>query len=389
MMMHRGNGFTRCTHEQRPESSKRGIKNSSESKPGVLSLTPMTGSSVSQQYSEFLTERELSEITSYQEIYYIGDINAKITPNSEYEFDTPFQQYRVNPGDHLGYRYEVCELIGKGAFGQVFRCFDHKMKTLVAIKVLVNRPELKRQQNQELEFLKFLENEDANIIDYLDSFTFRNHLCIVTDLLCEDILTYIHKHKKITRKEVKSCAKDLLIALEHIHRHSVVHCDIKPENILLTEKRSFKLIDFGSACTEGARAYFYIQTRYYRAPEVILHLRYGRQIDIWSLGCVLCEILTGVPLFAGEDEVSMIGKMVELLGYPPLEMIQKSPCKSRYFTNDNRLIKQKVPFSVKLPSLLHVTDEALLDFIARCLEWDPAKRMSASEARRHKWITEK
>jgi dual specificity tyrosine-phosphorylation-regulated kinase 2/3/4 len=82
-----------------------------------------------------------------------------------------------------------------------------------------------------------------------------------------------------------------------------VHCDLKPENILLKEynKSGIKMIDFGSSCFEQETLYTYIQSRYYRAPEITLGLPYSHQIDIWSAGCILAELTTGVPLFPGEN----------------------------------------------------------------------------------------
>ncbi len=82
---------------------------------------------------------------------------------------------------------------------------------------------------------------------------------------------------------------------------SIIHCDLKPENILLTDAASgqLKLIDFGSACFEGRTVYSYIQSRFYRCPEVVLGGTYGASIDMWSFGCVAAELFLGLPLFPG------------------------------------------------------------------------------------------
>ncbi len=83
-----------------------------------------------------------------------------------------------------------------------------------------------------------------------------------------------------------------------------MHCDLKPENILLKniKKSGLKIIDFGSSCFEFERMYTYIQSRFYRSPEVILGLAYGMPIDMWSFGCILAELYVGFPLFPGENE---------------------------------------------------------------------------------------
>jgi len=111
----------------------------------------------------------------------------------------------------------------------------------------------------------------------------------------------------------------------------IIHCDLKPENILLKHPRrsAIKLIDFGSSCYADKRMYTYIQSRFYRSPEVLLGLKYDQKIDIWSLGCVLVEMHTGEPLFGGSDQCDQMCRIVDILGMPPINMIERGPDDNR------------------------------------------------------------
>jgi dual specificity tyrosine-phosphorylation-regulated kinase 1 len=136
---------------------------------------------------------------------------------------------------------------------------------------------------------------------------------------------------------VRKFAKQILHALAFLARPDVaiIHCDLKPENILLRHpKRSaIKVIDFGSSCKSDRRMYSYIQSRFYRSPEVMLGLPYTVAIDVWSLGCILVEMHTGEPLFSGADQLDQMRKLVEVLGMPPESMIEASDkaCRDQYF----------------------------------------------------------
>jgi len=117
---------------------------------------------------------------------------------------------------------------------------------------------------------------------------------------------------------LRKFAKQILKALSYLATPEVdiIHCDLKPENILLcTPKRStIKVIDFGSSCRSNNPMYSYIQSRFYRSPEVMLGLPYSTAIDIWSLGCILVEMHTGEPLFSGSDQVDQMQKIVKVSG---------------------------------------------------------------------------
>lgn len=113
------------------------------------------------------------------------------------------------------------------------------------------------------------------------------------------------------------------MALQYLFKYKIVHCDLKPENVLLAKpnKSKVKLIDFGSSCFEDERYYTYIQSRFYRAPEIMLGIAYTTAIDMWSLGCIIFECLVGIPLFADENERDQMLAIMEVTGLPPRSLI--------------------------------------------------------------------
>uniref|UniRef100_A0A8B9T4X9 Dual specificity tyrosine phosphorylation regulated kinase 3 n=1 Tax=Anas platyrhynchos TaxID=8839 RepID=A0A8B9T4X9_ANAPL len=165
------------------------------------------------------------------------------------------------------------------------------------------------------------------------SFTFRNHICMTFELLSMNLYELIKRNKfqGFSIQLVRKFAHSILQCLDALYRNKIIHCDLKPENILLKQqgRSGIKVIDFGSSCFEHQRVYTYIQSRFYRAPEVILGSRYGMPIDMWSFGCILVELLTGYPLFPGEDEGDQLACMMELLGMPPQKLLDQSKGKIR------------------------------------------------------------
>lgn len=101
---------------------------------------------------------------------------------------------------------------------------------------------------------------------------------------------------------IRKFAIQILNSLKFLKEQKIIHCDLKPENILLAEpqKSKIKIIDFGSSCFDHEIIYSYIQSRYYRAPEVTLGVAYNSMIDVWSMGCILAELYLGTPLFPGD-----------------------------------------------------------------------------------------
>ncbi|XP_020782231.1 dual specificity tyrosine-phosphorylation-regulated kinase 2 isoform X1 [Boleophthalmus pectinirostris] len=392
---------------------------SGDSKLKPLSMTP---DQAMKQFMSKMSSFEHHEIFSYPEVFFIGP-NAKKRSgvmgganNGGYDDDQG--SYIQVPHDQIAYRYEVLKVIGKGSFGQVVKAFDHKTQTHVALKMVRNEKRFHRQAAEEIRILEHLRKQDKdsamNVIHMLENFTFRNHICMTFELLSMNLYELIKKNKfqGFSLPLVRKFAHSILQCLDALHKNRIIHCDLKPENILLKQqgRSGIKVIDFGSSCYEHQRVYTYIQSRFYRAPEVILGSRYGMPIDMWSLGCILAELLTGYPLLPGEDEADQLACIIELLGMPSQKLLDASKRAKnfvsskgypRYCTvttlpdgtavlNGGRSRRGKVrgpPASKDWSVALKGCDDQLfLDFLKQCLEWDPALRMTPSQALRHPWL---
>ncbi|KAH9885205.1 hypothetical protein F4778DRAFT_516794 [Xylariomycetidae sp. FL2044] len=351
---------------------------------------------------------ERGEIVDYSDIYFCGTQNAhKVvgdlnTSQPNFGYDDDRGDYTIVTGDHLAYRYEIVDVLGKGSFGQVVRCIDHKSGVLVAVKIIRNKKRFHQQALVEVNILQKLREWDPknrhSMVNFTHSFYFRGHLCISTELLDMNLYEFIKSNsfRGFSLKLIRRFTKQMLSSLNLLKQQKVIHCDLKPENILLRHPMhsEIKVIDFGSSCFENEKVYTYIQSRFYRSPEVILGMTYGLPIDMWSLGCILAELYTGVPIFPGENEQEQLACIMEVFGPPEKHLIEKSTRKKLFFDSMGkpRLTvsskgRRRRPSSKTLQQALKCDDEAFLDFLARCLRWDPDKRLKPEEAVRHEFIT--
>ncbi|KAL3710628.1 serine/threonine protein kinase, CMGC, dual-specificity [Talaromyces marneffei ATCC 18224] len=351
---------------------------------------------------------ERGEIIDFKDIYFCGTQKAKKhvgdlkSQAANFGYDDDRGDYQIVIGDHLAYRYEVVDVLGKGSFGQVVRCVDHKTGQLVAVKIIRNKKRFHQQALVEVNILQKLKEWDPNkkhsVVHFTQSFYFRGHLCISTELLGMNLYEFIkaHNFKGFSLKLIRQFTKQMLSTLVLLYSKRVIHCDLKPENILLAHpmRSEIKTIDFGSSCFDHEKVYTYIQSRFYRSPEVILGMSYGMAIDMWSLGCILAELYTGYPIFPGENEQEQLACIMEIFGPPEKHLIDKSTRRKLFFDSlgKPRLTvsskgRRRRPSSKDLRQVLKCDDEPFLDFVARCLRWDPARRMNPNDAMNHEYIT--
>lgn len=238
--------------------------------------------------------------------------------------------------------YKVLDTLGSGTFGQVVACSSSLDGRTLALKVIKNHPAYFHQAHVEIGILRTLNTvcgdrpASSIIVELADYFVCHNHLCLVFELLGMNLYELLRKNKfkGLHLGVIRGMMKQLLSALDLLRDAHVVHCDIKPENILLARDNSFqvKLVDFGSACFQNRTVYQYIQSRFYRSPEVFLGMPYGMPIDMWSLGCVAAELFLGLPIFPGSSEYDLLARICETIGMPPADMLAKAPNASKFFT---------------------------------------------------------
>jgi dual specificity tyrosine-phosphorylation-regulated kinase 2/3/4 len=359
-------------------------------------LLPATADDVILHLKDQLSEFEQIEILDYAKVYYIGKkqkIRGKIADRN-WGFDSAKRDYIVIISDHLDYRYEILEIIGKGTFGQVVRCFDHQLKEIVAVKILKSKQKQARQGAVEIKVLKTL-NEIPNetIVRLKNHFIFRSHLCMVFELLSLNLYEFSKKNlfRQFHFSILQNFSQQILKALKLVHDKNIIHCDLKPENILLVNERSghLKIIDFGSSCFATEKVYSYIQSRFYRAPEVILGIPYTSSIDLWSFGCILAELALGYPLFPGDSESDLLLKIVEVLGLPPNSFLSQVKRKKVLFEDDRLRVREKFRSAQKKPlsDVIGRLDLLFVEFIAGLLVWEPKARLTADQALAHPWLS--
>ena len=449
------NNMNETSNKTRRNSSNRGKYRNNQSKLS-LHKEPISAKKFLMKYKKYLKNNEIDEIKNLNKkgelIYYLGEILPrikneentyiklnqsfdhsndlfiknneinrtktcinfrKITSEKTKNIKNEFNHYSFNDkggdfiarkGWHINYRYEILKCLGRGSFGEAIKCYDHKNNDVICIKIINSQ---ERFQNQALVEIKIVSeianydiNNDSNNVKFYNYFKFRGHICLVFELLSINLYEYIQLNNFIgfDIQIIKNYTIQILFALLFLRCVNIIHCDLKPENILLlpNNENQIKIIDFGSSCFEKEKLYSYIQSRFYRAPEIILEIGYSFEIDMWSLGCILCELYTGQPIFPGMNEKEQIILMIDLLGNPPSSFIENSPKKEYLFgenykdycDNDSetdRLSNIKIK---KLKKFLNKAPDNFIDFINKCLMWDSYKRLTPEKALFHPFIIE-
>lgn len=357
------------------------------------------------------------------------------------DFDNRLHDYILHVNDTLfddhGNHYTVLDLLGTGTFGQVVKCRHQNTSDIVAVKVIKNLPAYFNQAWVEINILRMLhrnnsEDDTQHIVKFYSHFVFRGHLCLVFEKLSINLYELLKQNSYvgISLEMLRTFLVQVLDALNVLVESEVIHCDLKPENILLKalDTAQLKIIDFGSACQLHYPVYSYVQSRFYRSPEVLLGApEYDSKIDMWSIGCVAGELFLGIPLFPGQNEMNMVCRIVEMLGDMPDRFLRRCRHTNKFFncprTSDygiaeihvyrlkslsqyeeeteaplpewKRFFKEKklrdiitkCPYRTPAPHLEEVVlRESLVDLLNGMLTIDPRDRWSPAEALQHPFL---
>ncbi|KAL8918278.1 MAG: hypothetical protein Q9208_007446 [Pyrenodesmia sp. 3 TL-2023] len=290
-------------------------------------------------------------------------------------------------------QYDIQDVVGEGAYGVVCSALHKPSQQKVAIKKITpfDHSMFCLRTLREMKLLRYFNHE--NIISILDIQKPRNYETFSEVYLIQELMeTDMHRVIRTQDLSDDHCQYFIyqtLRALKAMHSANVLHRDLKPSNLLLNANCDLKVCDFGlarsAASTEDNSGFMteYVATRWYRAPEIMLTFKeYTKAIDVWSVGCILAEMLSGKPLFPGKDYHHQLTLILDVLGTPTME---------DYYGIKSRRAREYIrslPFKKKVP-LKHMfprTSDLALDLLEKLLAFNPVKRITVEEALRHPYL---
>jgi len=367
------------------------------------------------------------------------------TTNEEGHFEYTLGE-SLGPND----RFKILAPLGEGTFGKVLECYDRVKQEYCAVKVIRNVPKYKAAAKIEVDVLKEIgrrdERDEFHCIRLKESFEHEGHACLMFDMYGLSLFDFMKKnhYKPFSLALVQKFAKQLIKAVAFMHELKMTHTDLKPENVLLEAPgyvrvvsgdvnannnatnagtaaavattttttsactikvpvtSAIKLIDFGSTTLEDQYHSTIVSTRHYRAPEIILGTGWSYPCDMWSIGCILIELLTGDALFQTHENMEHLAMMRNVLGHMHTDVIKRSSKETieKYFNSETyelswpegakdieseRAVQAVKPLDIMIRERFECeeTGTLLRHLLSRLLEYDPDTRITAKDALNH------
>uniref|UniRef100_A0A2K5PZ26 cyclin-dependent kinase n=1 Tax=Cebus imitator TaxID=2715852 RepID=A0A2K5PZ26_CEBIM len=285
-------------------------------------------------------------------------------------------------------KYEKIGKIGEGSYGVVFKCRNRDTGQIVAIKRFLESeddPVIKKIALREIRMLKQLKH--PNLVNLLEVFRRKRRLHLVFEYCDHTVLHELDRYQRgVPEHLVKSITWQTLQAVNFCHKHNCIHRDVKPENILITKHSVIKLCDFGFArLLTGPSDYYtdYVATRWYRSPELLVgDTQYGPPVDVWAIGCVFAELLSGVPLWPGKSDVDQLYLIRKTLG----DLI---PRHQQVFSTNQYFSGVKIPDPedmVSNPFWRGLCSPKAYPALEGCLHMDPSERLTCEQLLHHPYF---
>lgn len=290
-------------------------------------------------------------------------------------------------------QYRELNAIGTGAYGTVYKAQDLKNEEIVAMKkvrIALTEDGVPMSVLREISLLRHLgKYNHPNIVRLMDichgpRYDREMVLYLVFEHVDQDLNSYLEKcpWPGLPTDRIKDLMWQILCGVDFLHSHRIVHRDIKPQNILVSNNGTIKLADFGLARIYDSNALLtsMVVTLWYRSPEVLLGTSYATPVDLWSCGCIFAELFTRKPLFPGQYEVDQLGQIFSILGTPSEA---DWPEDSSVLRNSFSSCKPR-----DLADLIPEMDTQAKDLLQKMLRFDPLKRITAAEALAHPYFAE-